>query len=102
MYLTNRVFSLGAGAYRSFKLMKRIDKKRGKQVSERYHFIEDDEESVLMFWSIFGVITFIQEYMEVFLSWIPLYYVSKCVLLAFLSTCVVRKDLDFYSNSCLQ
>ena len=34
-----------------------------------------------MFWSIFGVITFIQEYMEVFLSWIPLYYVSKCVLL---------------------
>ena len=24
--------------------------------------------------------------MEVFLSWIPLYYVSKCVLLAFLST----------------
>ena len=87
MYLTNRVFSLGAGAYRSFKLMKRgIDKKRGKPVSERYHFIEDDEESVLMFWSIFGVITFIQEYMEVFLSWIPLYYVSKCVLLAFLST----------------
>ena len=81
------MFSLGAGAYRSFKLMKRgIDKKRGKPVSERYHFIEDDEESVLMFWSIFGVITFIQEYMEVFLSWIPLYYVSKCVLLAFLST----------------
>lgn len=82
-----RVFSLGAGAYRSFKLMKRsIDKKSGKPVSQRYHFIEDDEESVLMFWSIFGVITFIQEYMEVFLSWIPLYYVSKCLLLAFLST----------------
>ena len=60
-----RVFSLGAGAYRSFKLMKRsIDKKSGKPVSQRYHFIEDDEESVLMFWSIFGVITFIQEYME--------------------------------------
>ena len=67
--------------------MKRgIDKEKGVSISKRYHFVEDDEESVLMFWSIFGVITFIQEYLEVFLSWVPLYYVSKCFLLAFLSS----------------
>ncbi len=67
--------------------MKRsIDVKLGKQVSERYHFVQDDEESVLMFWSLFGVLTFVHEYLEGILGWVPLYYVSKCALLAFLST----------------
>lgn len=64
-----------------------IARERGVQSSkERAYFVHDDEESVLMFWSVFGAITFVNEYLEVFLSWLPLYYVSKCTLLAFLST----------------
>ena len=46
-----RIFALGTGSYRSFKLMKRnSDMSRGLKVSSRTYFVEDTEESILMFW----------------------------------------------------
>lgn len=63
--------SMFSGAYESLKVLSRSEK--GLEMATLTPILE--------FWLVLGALTIFEEYMEFLVSWIPLYYLFKCVLL---------------------
>ncbi|KAF4033832.1 TB2/DP1 HVA22 family protein [Phytophthora infestans] len=65
-----------SGAYESLKVLSRVDK--GVDT--------DTLAAVLELWIVLAAAAIFQQYIELFISWFPFYYLFKCVLLGLLLT----------------
>lgn len=43
--------------------------------------VKDDDTQLLTYWVVFGIFSVVEAFSDIFLSWFPFYYASKCIFL---------------------